>query len=80
MCRYPLQITLTGLGIVIFNFGTLLYYDPLYLTETDGYSNPPKWIYFTLVSAVDFFWKLFLQINRWAVGLFLYQTLDAIDG
>lgn len=75
-----MQITLTGLAIVIFNFGTLLYYDPLYLTEKDGFSNPPKWIYFTLVFAVGFFCKLFIEINRWAVGLFLYQTLDAIDG
>ena len=57
------KITLTGLSIVIFNFATLLYYDPLYLTERDGYTDPPRWVYFS-----------------WGIGLFLYQTLDAIDG
>ncbi|TEB28151.1 cholinephosphotransferase [Coprinellus micaceus] len=59
----PNTITLTGLSIVIFNFATLLYYDPLYLTERDGYTDPPRWVYFS-----------------WGIGLFLYQTLDAIDG
>lgn len=59
----PNTITLIGLSIVFFNFFTLLYYDPLYLTEKDGNYNPPRWVYFT-----------------WAVGLFLYQSLDAIDG
>jgi len=59
----PNTITLTGLGIVFINFFTLLYYDPMYLTEKNGVETPPHWIYYT-----------------WAVGLFLYQTLDAIDG
>lgn len=63
----PNTITLTGLSIVLLNFSTLLYYDPLYLTEkdaTDGRPHElPQWIYFT-----------------WAAGLFLYQSLDAIDG
>ncbi|KAF6753170.1 cholinephosphotransferase [Ephemerocybe angulata] len=59
----PNTITLTGLSIVFFNFATLLYYDPLYLVERDGYSDPPRWVYFS-----------------WGVGLFVYQSLDAIDG
>ncbi|RXW17687.1 hypothetical protein EST38_g8165 [Candolleomyces aberdarensis] len=59
----PNTITLTGLCIIIFNFATLIYYDPLYLVERDGYHEPPHWVYFT-----------------WGIGLFLYQTLDAIDG
>ncbi|KAJ2912227.1 hypothetical protein MD484_g8183, partial [Candolleomyces efflorescens] len=57
------KITLTGLCIIILNFATLIYYDPLYLVERDGFSEPPHWVYFT-----------------WGIGLFLYQTLDAIDG
>lgn len=36
-----------GLCIVVFNVVTLLYYDPLYLTEKDGATGPPQWIYFT---------------------------------
>ncbi|KAF8185705.1 cholinephosphotransferase [Pholiota molesta] len=59
----PNTITLTGLLIVFVNFFTLLYYDPLYLTEHDDFTSPPKWVYYT-----------------WAVGLFAYQSLDAIDG
>ncbi|KAG1805535.1 CDP-alcohol phosphatidyltransferase-domain-containing protein [Suillus subaureus] len=59
----PNTITLLGLCIVVFNVVTLLYYDPLYLTEKDGATGPPQWIYFT-----------------WAVGLFMYQSLDAVDG
>lgn len=59
----PNTITLTGLGIVFLNFCTLLYCDPLYLAEKDGFSDPPKWIYYT-----------------WALGLFLYQNLDGMDG
>ncbi|PPQ96289.1 hypothetical protein CVT26_005649 [Gymnopilus dilepis] len=59
----PNTITLTGLTIVFFNFFTLLYYDPMYLTEKHGFEGPPHWIYFT-----------------WALGLFAYQSLDAIDG
>jgi ethanolaminephosphotransferase len=43
------QITLLGLCIVAFNVLTLLYYDPLYLTEKDGATGPPQWIYFTYV-------------------------------
>ena len=42
-----IQITLTGLGIVFFNFCTLLFYDPLYLTEKESFSDPPAWIYYT---------------------------------
>ncbi|KAF9055620.1 Choline/ethanolaminephosphotransferase [Panaeolus papilionaceus] len=59
----PNTITLTGLSIVFFNFCTLLYYDPLYLTQAEGAEGPPNWVYYT-----------------WGIGLFLYQTLDAIDG
>ncbi|OJA19270.1 hypothetical protein AZE42_04494 [Rhizopogon vesiculosus] len=59
----PNTITLLGLCIVLFNILTLLYYDPLYLTEKDGASGPPQWIYFT-----------------WAIGLFMYQSFDAVDG
>ncbi|TFK70097.1 Choline/ethanolaminephosphotransferase [Pluteus cervinus] len=59
----PNTITLTGLMIVIINFATMLYYDPVYLTEKGGAVGPPQWLFFT-----------------WAVGLFLYQSLDAIDG
>ncbi|KAG2032965.1 CDP-alcohol phosphatidyltransferase-domain-containing protein [Suillus americanus] len=59
----PNTITLLGLCIVVFNVVTLLYYDPLYLTEKDGATGPPQWIYFT-----------------WAIGLFMYQSLDAVDG
>ncbi|KAF9554059.1 Choline/ethanolaminephosphotransferase [Agrocybe pediades] len=60
----PNTITLTGLSIVFFNFFTLIYYDPLYLTERDGDNvGPPQWVYYT-----------------WGIGLFAYQSLDAIDG
>lgn len=59
----PNTITLSGLLIVCINFSTMLYYDPLYLTEKGDASGPPNWIYFT-----------------WAAGLFMYQSLDAIDG
>ncbi|KAG6330161.1 hypothetical protein ID866_8929 [Astraeus odoratus] len=59
----PNTITLLGLAIVAFNVVTLLIYDPLYYTDKDGPSGPPKWIYFT-----------------WAIGLFLYQSFDAVDG
>ncbi|KAJ3547758.1 hypothetical protein NM688_g5370 [Phlebia brevispora] len=59
----PNVITMSGLCFVLFNFATLLYYDPAYLAEKGGASGPPQWIYFT-----------------WAAGLFIYQSLDAIDG
>jgi hypothetical protein len=54
---------LTGLSLVIFNFCTLLYYDPAYLGEKEGATQPPQWIYYT-----------------WGISLFMYQSLDAIDG
>jgi len=48
-----IKITLMGLGIVLVNFLTLLYYDPLYLTNKDVANGmavgPPQWIYFTCV-------------------------------
>ncbi|CAK5265991.1 unnamed protein product, partial [Mycena citricolor] len=56
------QITLSGLSLVFINFATVLYFDPLYLTEKDGVYLP-RWVYFSC-----------------AIGLFLYQTFDAIDG
>ncbi|KAH8992393.1 Choline/ethanolaminephosphotransferase [Lactarius akahatsu] len=59
----PNVITLSGLAIVLFNFASLSYYDPTYLTEKGGATGPPNWLYFT-----------------WGIGLFMYQTLDAIDG
>ncbi|KAI0066531.1 Choline/ethanolaminephosphotransferase [Artomyces pyxidatus] len=59
----PNTITLSGLSIVLFNFATLVYYDPTYLAQKGGATGPPQWVYFT-----------------WGIGLFLYQTFDAIDG
>ncbi|RDB19530.1 putative CDP-alcohol phosphatidyltransferase class-I family protein C22A12.10 [Hypsizygus marmoreus] len=43
----PNTITLIGLMIVFFNFITMIYYDPLYLTAKGGASGPPQWMYFT---------------------------------
>ncbi|KAF8324001.1 Choline/ethanolaminephosphotransferase [Clavulina sp. PMI_390] len=43
----PNTITLSGLGFVVFNFLTLLYYDYSYKGETGGASGPPQWVYFT---------------------------------
>ncbi|KAF8079248.1 CDP-alcohol phosphatidyltransferase-domain-containing protein [Lyophyllum atratum] len=43
----PNTITLTGLSIVFINFFTMIYYDPLYLTEKGGATGPPNWVYFT---------------------------------
>ncbi|EPQ60086.1 Choline/ethanolaminephosphotransferase [Gloeophyllum trabeum ATCC 11539] len=63
----PNVITLTGLSLVFCNFATLLYYDPGYLTEKDGAGA---------ITVGPPQWVYF----TWAVGLFLYQTLDAIDG
>ncbi|KAG2351667.1 hypothetical protein BDR07DRAFT_1442617 [Suillus spraguei] len=48
----PNTITLLGLCIVAFNVITLLYYDPLYLTEKDGAVGPPQWIYFTCAHSI----------------------------
>ncbi|KAJ7638311.1 choline ethanolaminephosphotransferase [Roridomyces roridus] len=58
----PNTITLSGLCIVLFNFGTIFVYDPAYLAEKGGV-DVPRWVYFSC-----------------GVGLFLYQTFDAIDG
>jgi ethanolaminephosphotransferase len=41
-----LQITLSGLAIVLLNFATLVFYDP---TEKGGATGPPNWVYFTCV-------------------------------
>ncbi|KAH9170529.1 Choline/ethanolaminephosphotransferase [Lactarius sanguifluus] len=77
----PNVITLSGLAIVLFNFASLSYYDPTYLTEKGGATGPPNWLYFTCV--LDFFFLLTAPVltrRRWGIGLFMYQTLDAIDG
>jgi hypothetical protein len=42
------QITLSGLCIVLCNFATMIYYDPMYLTNKGG-AQMPNWIYFTCV-------------------------------
>ncbi|KAF8346111.1 Choline/ethanolaminephosphotransferase [Amanita rubescens] len=60
----PNTITLTGLSIVFLNFISLLYYDREYLTQKHGAPSPPP------------NWLYF----TWAIGLFAYQSLDAIDG
>lgn len=44
-----MQITLTGLCLVVINLATLLYYDPEYKTVGGGAQGPPNWIYFTQV-------------------------------
>ncbi|THH31035.1 hypothetical protein EUX98_g3163 [Antrodiella citrinella] len=43
----PNTITLSGLMMVLINFATLIYYDPDYLSERGGATDPPRWIYFT---------------------------------
>ena len=53
----PNAITLTGLGFIVINILTMLYYTP----NLD--QDCPPWVY-----------------ASWSIGLFLYQTLDAIDG
>ncbi|KAI0308381.1 Choline/ethanolaminephosphotransferase [Multifurca ochricompacta] len=50
----PNMITLSGLSIVLFNFATLAYYDPMYLTEKGGATGPPNWVYFTYVLGIIF--------------------------
>ena len=68
---------------MLFNCATLSYYDPTYLTEKGGATGPPRWLFFTCVlnflssrrSVVDM-----VCTCRWGIGLFMYQTLDAIDG
>ncbi|ORY67700.1 CDP-alcohol phosphatidyltransferase-domain-containing protein [Pseudomassariella vexata] len=57
MWMAPNLITLSGFMFVIFNFFTLLWYNPT-LDQ-----NCPTWVYYS-----------------WAIGLFLYQTFDAVDG
>ena len=46
-CESFVQITLAGLSIVVFNFITMLLYDPAYVTQKGGADGPPKWLYFT---------------------------------
>lgn len=47
------QITLSGLCLVLLNFLTMLYYDPTYLTLKGGATGPPQWVYFTCVYVVS---------------------------
>lgn len=75
-----MKITLTGLSLVLANFATLVYYDPKFLTEKEGADGPPNWIYFTCVYPLPHCAGLSDGQYRWAIGLFLYQSLDAIDG
>ncbi|KAI0095189.1 Choline/ethanolaminephosphotransferase [Irpex rosettiformis] len=42
----PNTITMSGLIMVIINFATLLYFDPVY-QGGDGLYGPPHWVYFT---------------------------------
>lgn len=61
----------------------MLYYDPAYLTQRGGVELP-SWIYMRWVF-VDLWDALAVGLTRaalgsWAVGLFFYQALDAIDG
>ncbi|KZZ96899.1 sn-1,2-diacylglycerol cholinephosphotransferase [Ascosphaera apis ARSEF 7405] len=57
MWMAPNLITLTGLGFVVFNVLTLLWFNPTLDQDC------PSWVY-----------------ASWAIGLFLYQTFDAVDG
>ncbi len=77
-----MKITLTGLSLVLANFATLVYYDPKFLTEKEGADGPPNWIYFTCVYPLPDWDRACWSDGRyrWAIGLFLYQSLDAIDG
>ena len=75
---------MTGLIIVFFSFLTMFYYDPMYPMEKqlEGAAGPPHLVYFTYVQSIM---KIFSLGStrfppRWAVCLFLYQSLDAIDG
>lgn len=53
----PNLITLSGLGFVIINVLTMMYFDPKLE------HGCPNWVYFTF-----------------AIGLWLYQSFDSIDG
>lgn len=55
----------------------------MYLTEKNGAEAPPHWVYYTYdvylshSSSVPLTYTL---VTSWGIGLFLYQSLDAIDG
>ncbi|KAH8825664.1 choline ethanolaminephosphotransferase [Flagelloscypha sp. PMI_526] len=49
----PNTITMSGLGLVLVNFATMIYYNPLYLTEKEG-AEIPSWVYLTW--AAGLFW------------------------
>ena len=78
------QITLTGLIIVFSNFLTMLYYDPSILWK----NKARQVLHIGCISRMSNpLLKSLLGLNpvnqsspRWAIGLFLYQNLDAIDG
>lgn len=65
VCLFNRQITLSGLLIVVANFATMLYYDPHYLTEKDGATGPPQWIYFTQVNILLLFVESWL--TKWTL-------------
>lgn len=60
----------------------MLYYDPEYKLVEGGAQGPPNWIYFTQVQLHYTNCELacLKSLNSWAAGLFMYQSLDAIDG
>ncbi|KAG8900825.1 hypothetical protein FRB99_005748 [Tulasnella sp. 403] len=58
----PNTITLLGLCLVLVNFFTLLCYDPFYLTEKDGATGPPRWVYFSWAAGL-FFYQAFDAID-----------------
>ncbi|EJD43494.1 hypothetical protein AURDEDRAFT_114773 [Auricularia subglabra TFB-10046 SS5] len=51
----PNTITFIGLCTVFFNFATLIYYDPAYLTEKGGATGPPQWVYYTWAAGLFFY-------------------------
>jgi ethanolaminephosphotransferase len=67
--------------MVFINFITMVMYDPGYLAEKGGAAGPPNWMYYTCVFTLSLrYATLTRRCCRWAVGLFIYQSLDAIDG
>jgi len=58
----PNMITLSGLAFVLLNFATLLFYDPMYLTEKGGSTGPPNWVYFTWAAGL-FLYQTFDAID-----------------
>lgn len=76
------QITLSGLSLVIANLATLLVLDPSYTGK-----ELPSWAYFSSVAqhlstslGVARLTFTTTITSRFGIGLFAYQSLDAIDG